>query len=120
MFRRQKFVTNSSSTSFIAWGVILLNKEIRHLNENEELYPDGIYEIDGERSNNVSIAQPNEGEIVIYIDESWDGGPEQGAEYITVREVKPNWEKEIKEALAKYKIDTDETPGWLLCAYHDW
>jgi hypothetical protein len=120
MFRRQKFVTNSSSTNFIAWGIILQEKEIRNLNEDEELYPDGIYEIDEDRSNNVSIAQPNEEEVVLYIYESLEGGPEQGAEYITVSEVKPNWEKEIKEALAKYKIDTDETPGWLLCAYHDW
>jgi hypothetical protein len=100
------FISNSSSTSFLAWGVLLTK-------EDEERIPSDIYDILSEYEEQTGHRHPINllytGQYLVTAHDSFvdlGEGWSIPTMVITELEINPEWQEVIEEWLEKYGIDT--------------
>ena len=117
---RTGFVSNSSSSSFLIWGVRVDSGEFTKFSaetedeedeENED--PDALYNSVDENGDLMRTAYDN--------DEVYCGRcPSQCRDDETMGDFKERVQKEVGEIFAKYKVEgADLKFGWLEEAWHD-
>lgn len=126
MFIRPSFITNSSGTNFVGWGISF---DLDNLNEidmdDEELREKfGTAE---ESCENIEIHYPNEAEVFINVANSGWGCDEGTASKLEGSfEIDPRWYRLLREFFVAAGLNPDDfinennSPGWYSVNYRDW
>jgi len=112
VFTRKAYVTNSSSTSFIAWGYIVPNMPPFVKEKTDDLY-DLLYE----GNSGVRGTPDHTGNILLYVDRSYENTENCGNYTLHLDSISYRVTPESKIALRKFakelNINLDGlSPGW--------
>lgn len=110
MFYRQKFVTNSSSTSYIGWGYELTLEELQPLTDDQkdELYDTFSW---GKADSPHWISEDGKHALVILLARHSD---EDFVHFIEDNQLKKiEWNNTLLETLRKYNITPSTGPSWV-------
>lgn len=114
-YYRSKFVTNSITTSFIAWGIVVPTDRL--VGDKSDDFYDRLYDGNGL----VSGSADGSDNYLVFIDESNEDLDDY---YGTMPidgfggSVEPGWRQAIKEQCENLGLNTEGlTPGWFFTRY---
>jgi hypothetical protein len=110
MIYRSKFVTNSSSSSYIGWGYRLTKEDLHCLSEDQR---DALYDTYswGNEESPHFIHDENEPALVILIARYSD---EDFVQFVEDNQLKKiEWNTSLLATLRKYNITPSTSPGWV-------